>query len=120
MNDHLVYNLIDSVSDVYDIKIIRYGYFSNTLPEAINACNEQLDNEPEIDSSDVKMIDDKNDITTTDIYKMIESMSSLTGLERFYAVKSILGIEAYCVDGKVQNLEDVLFCVNRLKELSGE
>ena len=120
INDHLVYGLIDKVGELYSIVVTRSELNTNTLPEAINTCNEQLDNEPEIDFSDVKMIDDKNDITTSDIYRMIESMSNLTGLERFYAVKSILGIEAYCVDGKVQNLDDVVFCVNRLKELSGE
>lgn len=120
INDHLVYGLIDKVGELYNIVVTRSESNTNTLSEDINACNEQLDNEPETDFSGVKMIDDKNDITTTDIYRMIESMSNLTGLERFYAVKSVLGIEAYCVDGKVQNLEDVLFCVNRLKELNGE
>ena len=120
VNDHLVYGLIDKVTEIYNITVSRVEPDSNTLSDAINLCNEVLKNKPEIDFSGVKMIDNKNEITTTDIYRMIERMSNLTGLERFYAVKSILGIEAYCIDGKVQNLEDVLFCVNRLKELNGE
>lgn len=113
------YRVVDRVDNFIEFIVCKKDA-EQTLPKAVDACNKELENKPEIDFSGVKMIDDKNDITTTDIYRMIESMSNLTGLERFYAVKSVLGIEAYCVDGKVQNLEDVLFCVNRLKELNGE
>jgi hypothetical protein len=113
------YRVVDRVDSFIEFIVCKRDT-EKTLPKAIDACNKELENKPEIDFSGVQMVEDSSDITATELYSRLSKASKLTGLKLLYAVKSMIDIEAYCIDGKEDNINDALFSINRLRELNGD
>lgn len=113
------YRVVDRVDSFIEFIVCKKDA-EQALPKAIDACNKELENKSEIDFSVVQMVKDSSDITATGLYSILSKASKLTGLKLLYAVKSMIDIETYCIDGKEDNINDALFSLKRLRDLNGD